>query len=119
MRHVFVNVELAGTLLLSGTVTSATKTALFVQSGEFVGMGVSGVGVELPCLDGVSVATGVPLATIVSVASAAWVPIMVDVTVSTGSCMPQAEANSARKRITASNLFLIETSFLSFLKKGY
>src|SRR6266487_3571787 len=48
-RQVFVKLIPASTLVLSGIVTSITKDALFVQSGIFVGRGVSAVGVN--CAD--------------------------------------------------------------------
>jgi hypothetical protein len=62
MRHVLVKVELEATLLLSGNVTSATKAALLVQSGEFVGRGV-GVKVTLAASGGDSVVAGIFMAT--------------------------------------------------------
>ena len=45
-RQVFVKLIPASTLVLSGIVTSITKDALFVQSGIFVGRGVSAVAVN-------------------------------------------------------------------------
>jgi hypothetical protein len=100
-RQVFVKVVPEGILLLSGMVTSATKAALLVQSGELVGMGVSGMGVELACTDGVFVAVGI------------WVSVKVGVMVSTEVRVPQAEVINTRKRKITSNFFLMGTSFLS------
>jgi hypothetical protein len=52
--QVLVKMDVARTELLSGTVTSATKDALFVQSGELVGLGVAGVAVTVGGAAGVS-----------------------------------------------------------------
>jgi hypothetical protein len=108
-RHVFVKVVPAGTISLSAIVTSATKAALLVQSGELVGRGVSGVGVALASTDGVSVAVGL------SVAVATRVSVTVGATgvaVSVGDCLPQAEVINTRKRKTTSNFSLIKASLL-------
>jgi hypothetical protein len=89
-------------------VTSATKAALLVQSGELVGMGVSGVGVTLACADGVSVAVG----TSVAVAARVSVSITAGAAVSTGDCAPHAEVINTTKRKTTSMFFLIKASIL-------
>jgi hypothetical protein len=57
MRQVLVKVVPPATFVLSGIVTSATKVALLVQSGELVGMDASTVGVA--GVAGVSVSAGV------------------------------------------------------------
>jgi hypothetical protein len=93
-------------------VTSATNAALLVQSGELVGMGVSGVEVALASTGGISVAAGV------SVAVATRVSVKVGVTVSAGVCAPQAEVINTRKRKTTGKFFLIQTSFLFFSNGG-
>jgi hypothetical protein len=107
-RQVFVKLVPAGTISLSAMVTSATKAALLVQSGELVGMGVSGVAVALACADGVSVAVVMTVGA--SVAIAARVSVTVGTAVSAGDRAPQAEVINTTKRQTTNNFFLIKTS---------
>jgi hypothetical protein len=111
-RQVFVKVELAGTMLLSEIVTSVTKTALLVQSGGLVGMGVSGVGVWLGCSNGGSMAVGA------SVVAAAWVCVggAVAVAVSAGVGVLHAEINNIKKRQITSNILFIK-NLLSISKR--
>jgi hypothetical protein len=97
-------------------VTSATKAARLVQSGELVGMGVSGVVVALTWTDGVSVAVGASIA----VAARVSVSITAGTAVSTGDCAPHAEVINTTKRKTTSDFFLIKTSILfEATKKDY
>jgi hypothetical protein len=107
-RHVFVKVVPDGTLLLSGMVTSATNEAPLVQSKVFVGMGVSGVEVELASTPSVSVAVGAS----VGVAVAIRVSVRVGVTVSAGAFAPQAEIMNITKRKIVSSVFFMGNSFL-------
>jgi len=100
-----MKVVLAMIGLSSGMVTSAIKEALFVQSGELVGMGVSGVEVAPDSADGVSVAVGA----LVAVDVATRVSVVVGVTVSTGARAPQAEVINTIKRKITSDFFLMET----------
>ena len=112
MRQVFVKSVLGAMSSLSAMVTSATKAALLVQSGGLVGMGVSGVGVALACVEGTSVAVGI------STKTAVWVAVGVGAAVSTGACVPQAEVINTRKRKTSAKFVLIRVSFLDKTAEG-
>ena len=111
-RQVLVKIVLATTLLLSGIVTSVTKDALLVQSGELVGKGVAETEVALACTDGVSVGVCVTVgvSVTVSVAVTTILAVVVGVLVSVRVCGAQAEVNKIIKRKIARNIFFMETS---------
>src|SRR5688572_2437464 len=122
MRQVLVNVEPPATVLLSGMVTSATKEALFVQSGGLVGAGVPTVAVSDGSVADVSVvATSVETETDTSVAVvAAGVSVVVATggvfevatAAGVGDWVPHAENNKAdTEAITTSFLFILHILF--------
>jgi len=82
------------------------EAALLVQSGELVGMGVSGVGVAIACTVGVFVAV------------ATRVSVKVGVTVSTEVRAPQAEVINTRKRKITSNFIPHDYLLFIFIDRG-
>lgn len=103
-RQVFVKGELALIGLLSGIVTSSTKLALLVQSGELVGMGVSAVGALVSSV-GCGVAVGVRLAV------GAEVSVGADVAVSVAGCVPHDTTVNAIAKYIARNVFFMMILF--------
>jgi hypothetical protein len=86
-RQVFVNDVPAPILLLSGTVTSVTKEALFVQFGSLAGRGVSRVAVALGGVAGGSVTAGVSRVGVSGTAVSVWVGAWVSEAVGTAGCV--------------------------------
>src|SRR5436309_2696837 len=111
-RQVFVKLIPASTLVLSGIVTSITKDALFVQSGIFVGRGVSAVAVNSGNgVAKVSVAIGVSVIWAgKSVWVGDWVSVDVDMAGCAVACGLQLERITVISEATMNSFLIILTS---------
>jgi|SRR6266498_1265501 len=111
-RQVFVKGAPALISLLSGIVTSVTKDALFVQSGIFVGRGVSAVAVNCGnVVAKVSTAIGV---SVFGAGESVWAGALVSEAVATEGCAVvcglQLERISIINEATMHSFLLILTS---------
>src|SRR5512140_3926895 len=114
MRQVLVKILPPATFVSSGTVISATKDALLVQSGGLVGATVPTVGVALagvPLGWAVSVSVAAGAAVVTAIAAAGWVSVAASVAVGEAPRPLQADKVNTINRVTM-NSFLVIRSLL-------